>query len=133
MFDGIRYLLQVLLGPGPELRGVWQRVGDNFAGSRIAVEETGAGLQGRLIYVPDNMQAVGWKTGEVKWTQITGLGRSGCSLQDKYKLYDTRRQRMTTSGYTDSRLRFLTEDEIIVSAHAPDRGSFSRWRRIGII
>ncbi|MDE0282957.1 MAG: hypothetical protein OXN26_00200 [Gammaproteobacteria bacterium] len=130
MFASIRRIADFLLGAEPSLLGAWQRVGDNFSGCRIVVEQTEDGLQGRLVYVPDRMQNAGWSVGEIKWGRIVRTFGAAYLLQDKQKLFDTRRQAVAGSASCEARLRFVNNNEITVVPRALDQGSFSRWRRV---
>ena len=131
MRDTVRYFAYLVLGRAPELEGVWQRVGDNFADCRIAVERAEQGLQGRITHIPASMRKLGWKVGDVKWTQIARRKRTVYSLQDMYKQYDMHRQELTAIAYGSSWLRFVADHELIVVPQSAAQGSRTRWKRTG--
>ena len=128
MFERFRSLAYSLTGGAVSLPGLWERVGDDFAGCLILVEDVDSTLQGRITYVPSLMRHYGWKVGDIKWRNMTPRGGAGFHIDDLFKELDPDTNQVKRSTYHKARLYFLNADEftVIASGHS---GRNTRWRR----
>ncbi len=132
MFERVRSLAYSMLGRPASLPGLWERVGDDFAGCLILVEAAGEGLQGRITYVPALMRQYGWKVGDVKWRKISPGTIPAFRMEDLFKELDPDTNKLKRTSYEHAQLYFLREDEFVVMTSG-STGRNTRWQRSGNI
>ena len=128
MFERVRSLAYSLSGHAADLPGLWERVGDDFAGCLILVEDCAAGLQGRITYVPALMRQYGWKVGDIKWRSIAADGTAAYRIEDLSKEFDAQANSVRRTDYGPAKLYFLGVNEFAVIT-GQRGGRNSRWRR----
>src|SRR3990167_6922068 len=82
-----------------DLEGIWERVGDNFAGCLIQVEWEEGELVGKIIAMNSEMLLYGWAVGDKKWRHIEGDAHNGWHLMDLRKQYDTASKKVLSIDY----------------------------------
>lgn len=116
----------------PLIEGVWERVGDEFAGCSIRVTPAGGFWEGTLIYVNATASGAGWGVGDRKWVDIRASGHGRFQGRDLQKAYDFSRQEVLEASYVPKAFR-LKGRKLTVSA--PEWWSFfgavQTWQRLG--
>ena len=82
-----------------DLEGIWERIGDEFAGCLIKVEKEDYELIGKIIVSTPKMLTSGWEIGDKKWRRIEGSASEGWQLMDLRKQYDTQNKKVLSTDY----------------------------------
>lgn len=80
-------------------KGLWMRIGDDFEGCVLRVENVDTELVGRIAILPDSMTNAGWQVGDLKWRNITPTPDGTWRMQDLRKHYDTRKASVLAVDY----------------------------------
>ena len=115
------------------LLGLWERVGDSFAGCGVLVEATLHGLQGRITYVPPEMRLFGWQVGDTKWKGIVEGRLFAFRAQELYKETGRATGKMKSCGFVEARIGFVAAHEIVVFPHGRPGIQNTRWIRSGVL
>ena len=128
MFERFRSLAYAMTGKPVALPGLWERVGDDFQGCLILVEESLSGLQGRITYVPARMRRFGWKVGDIKWRSISTSAGAAYAAEDLFKELDPDTNQVRNEVYQLAKLYFTAADEFTLVT-SQQGGRNSRWQR----
>jgi hypothetical protein len=121
------YLLGIL--KEPSLIGVWERIGDDFAGCRLRIEFDGPNLNGRIIKLPEYMEKYGWQHDDAKWMHIQRQTVCRYRFQELYKVLSS--QSVTARNlYYHSRLLILSDNVLLSIPPDQTGGRKNRWRRV---
>ncbi|MGD9007519.1 MAG: hypothetical protein PVG41_06345 [Desulfobacteraceae bacterium] len=121
------YLLGMLKEPA--LMGVWERIGDDFAGCRLRIEFDGPNLNGRIVRLPDHMEKYGWRKDDAKWMHIQRQAVCKYQLQELYKVLSSR-TKPARNLYYQSRLLIQSKNELMIIPPDASGGRKNRWRRL---
>lgn len=121
------YLLGIL--KEPSLIGVWERIGDNFAGCRICIEFDGINLNGRIVRLPDHMIKYGWQQDDAKWMHLQRQSVCRYQLQELYKVFSSR-TKSARNIYYHSKLLIQSNNELMIIPSDAPGGRKNRWRRV---
>jgi hypothetical protein len=111
----------------PPLEGIWERIGDDFAGCRIVIRDLDQG--GLLVNLAPRMREVGWQVGDRKWQAFHRRTLRLWEFEDLYKEYDLRTQAVHAS-YHPSQIIFVGPDSL--ETRHPGRPR-QKWLRVGRI
>ncbi len=128
MFQILRSVAYLLSGKPLVLQGLWERVGDDFAGCLILVEEVSDELTGRVTYAPALMRQYGWQVGDLKWKSIRSGRIPAFRIQELFKELDSTTSLVRKSSYQPAQIYFVHEDEFVVTNSAW-AGRNTRWQR----
>ena len=128
IFNRIRSFGYSLAGSTPELIGVWERTGDNFAGCTVVISNSNEGFSGYVTSVPPAMQRCGWLVGDKKWINFHSRSRTSWTVSDLAKQYDIERLVVTDAVYTKAPLNFVADDCFGLKS---DRHTSTTWIRAG--
>jgi hypothetical protein len=113
----------------PTLIGVWERIGDDFAGCRLRIEFDGPNLNGRIVRLPDHMEKYGWHHDDAKWIQIQKQAVCRYRLLELYKVISSQ-SAPARNLYYQSRLLVQSNNDIMIIPPDGSGGRKNRWRRI---
>jgi hypothetical protein len=113
----------------PSLLGVWERIGDDFAGCRLRIEFDGSNLTGRILKVPDQMAKYGWMKDDAKWMHIQQQAICRYQLQELYKVLPCGQQQ-ARNRYYPSRLFIRSENDLVIIPPDASMGRKNQWRRV---
>jgi hypothetical protein len=129
----MRFLRQLIYMLGilkePPLTGVWERIGDDFAGCRIRIEFDGPILNGRIVRLPDQMEKYGWKHDDAKWIDIQKQSVCRYRLQELYKVISSQ-TRPARNIYHPSTLLIQSHNEVMIIPPDGSGGRKNRWNRV---
>lgn len=130
-------LLQILLGirspqDKHDLLGIWERMGDDFEGCLIKVEQEDTELIGKIIVSTPQMLIAGWSIGDKKWRHIEEDPKNGWQLMDLRKQFDTQKKEVLSTDYAhyfislsnSGRKLHLHQSKIALP-------STQKWKKIG--
>lgn len=120
----------MMSGRPVELPGLWERVGDNFAGCTVMVRSTEQGLQGQVTCVTPVMRQYGWNLGDLKWRQIKAEAKTTFSLEDMFIELDPDTRELRRVTYEPAKIYFLSAEyfSLISLTHG---GRRTYWQRSG--
>jgi len=96
-------------GENHQLQGKWTRIGDEWAGMAIAIEDFENGYEGRLIHVPEKASEWGFVVGDVKWK----INKTALTDKDKVLFEDMYlRSYSRYITYRESQMLIISEDTI---------------------
>lgn len=82
-----------------EFAGVWERVGDDFEGCIIKIEQETNEWIGKIIVSTPDMLEAGWAIGDKKWRHIERDPGGDWQLMDLRKQYDTAQKKVLSVDY----------------------------------
>jgi hypothetical protein len=121
------YLLGIIKEPA--LVGLWERIGDDFAGCRLRIEFDGPNLNGRIVQLPDHMEKYGWRHDDAKWMHIQRQAVCRYRLYELYKVLSSR-TKPARNLYYHSRLLIQSNSELTIIPPDETGGRKNRWRRV---
>lgn len=125
--------LRFLLGTNTTipLTGHWQRLDDHFAGCIIQIQQTDDELLARIIDLPHNMAATGWRIGEVKWRSITPANSPNRhTILDLRKHYDPRSRSILRIDHIPYHLTLATGGILRLHTHPLPLFPHQRWQHL---
>lgn len=133
MYDQLRSFAYRLSRGQTYLPGLWERVGDTFAGCGVLIENTSQGLRGRITYVPAKMRHYGWQVGDVKWKGFVRGRMFAYQVEEMYKEVDRDTGKFKGAGFVEASIGFIGPDEIVVFPHGRRGVQSTRWCRSGVV
>jgi len=118
-----------ILGSQGNPEGLWERMGDHFAGCVLRVEKVGTELAGRIAVLPEAMAKAGWEVGDLKWRNITRTAEGGWKMQDLRKHYDTRKASVLMVDYQEYNLTLGAYDHLRLHTGYSPFFPAQRWVR----
>ncbi|MBX9742082.1 MAG: hypothetical protein K2W99_00860 [Chthoniobacterales bacterium] len=82
-----------------DLLGIWERVGDDFEGCVIKVEQETNEWIGKIIISTPDMLEAGWVIGDKKWRHLERDTTGNWQLMDLRKQYDTAQKKVLSVDY----------------------------------
>lgn len=116
----------------PSLLGLWQRIGDKFAGCVLSVHLVKSQPTAIIFSITKEMVEYGWKVGDVKWKSIRRDSVGRYVVDDLYKTLN-RKQKSIKEEYHPAQLEFTSDNVIKTTAleYVESSGSGTqRWRRV---
>ena len=130
MLERLRSFGYALTGSQAEILGLWERVGDNFAGCTVMVSPHGEGLQGQITSLTPTMRQYGWGLGDLKWRRIASVSGVTFQLEDMFKELDPDTRELKRVTYQPAKIYFLSADSFsLVSLTHGGRRTY--WQRSG--
>jgi len=105
------------------LVGKWERTGGDYSvlqGMVVEVDESGTA--GTIVFVPRNQY--GFREGDVKWSEFTGVSQGRVRIRDLVRDADTSLPSYITGVIT------MTDDDAMIEISFPSSGTFQVWTRI---
>ena len=133
MYDELRSLAYRFSRGRTRLPGLWERVGDSFAGCGVLIEKKSHGLRGRITYVPPEMRHYGWQVGDVKWQGFVAGGLLAYRVQELYKEIDRNTGKIKNAGFMEARIGFIGPNEMVVFPRGLGGVQNTRWYRSGMM
>ena len=90
--------------------GKWERIGDEYQGLRVEVNQIGDKFIGKLIHVTPTAKSYGLVLQDVKWKDIIKINDSVYEFNDLAKGYNY--LNYITSSYSDYYLTFVSDNVI---------------------
>lgn len=109
--------------------GVWMRVGDDFEGCVLRVENLGAECVGRIAVLPQAMAEAGWQAGDLKWRNIARAPDGTWRMQDLRKHYDTRKASVLAVDYQNFTLTLGACGHLRLHTGSSPFFPAQRWKR----
>ena len=116
MIHDIQHLIYRFRGNAPKLQGLWQRVGDDFAGCCVQLATVGETTRGYIAELPDIMAARGWRLGDIKWASFQQRNPASHRFMDLFKQFDVQTGEVTDSFYKPANLYFYKDTRLFIYA-----------------
>ena len=114
-----------------DLEGIWERVGDDFEGCLIKVEQEENELVGKIIWITPAMLIYGWSVGDKKWRRMEGDEKGGWSLMDLRKQYDTGTKKILSTDYAHYWVTLHGKRKLHLHESKVPLFATQVWKRIG--
>ncbi|MFI0348731.1 MAG: hypothetical protein ACH346_08250 [Chthoniobacterales bacterium] len=130
---GILNFFQRLTNPNREadLEGLWERVGDDFEGCFIKVEQEAGELIGKIVWITPEMLSYGWSVNDKKWRRIEGDEKNGWQLLDLRKQFDTATKKVLSTDYAKYWISLSGERKLHLHQSRFPLFAAQTWRKIG--
>lgn len=114
-----------------ELIGIWERVGDEFSGCLVKVEQEEHELVGKIIASTPQMLVYGWAIGDRKWRRIESDPKAGWQLMDLRKQYDTQDKKVLSVDYAHYWISFSITGKLHLHQSKMPLFAAQTWRKVG--